>query len=389
MTATDPRAESVALFYKEGSSDKEYRVELRPMPDGLWMTLGFNGRRGGTLKEQKKTPTPVDYDTAKDVYDKTLKSKVKDGYTTDTSGAVYQSLPLGTEFSGFIPQLLNSRRTNDGVSDLINDDEWWGQEKHDGERRPIRVRDGVTVGINKEGVITGLPMNLVADIALLNQPQLLMDGEVMGERYVAFDLLEWGGVDLRSQPYADRLKKLEEVLSGLAFSGIEVVKTARTAAQKKKLLDGLKDHRAEGLVFKKTAAAYAPGRPASGGSQLKYKFTEDCTVRVCSQNAKKRSVGVECLDAKDHPVFLGNVTIPSNFGVPAVGVLVNVSYLYLYDGGSLFQPVYGGPRGSDQTQPDRLAQFKLKPTHAYEADDDDVGETVEAVAPAKRAKPKA
>lgn len=361
---TVPAPESIALFYTEGSSDKEYRVELRDVGDGQWMVLGFNGRRGSTLKEQKKTQVPVDYATAKALYDKTVKSKLKDGYTPDQSGAVYQSTDMADRFSGFVPQLLNSIRKPVELERDILDPVSVAQEKHDGERRPIRHADGKTDGLNKEGVIVSLPMTLVEDIQSLGS-QLLIDGEVMGERYVAFDLLELEGQDLRQLPYRERLAKLTDLIQGRVLQGVELVHTAFTSQDKRALFDALREHKAEGVVFKDATAAYAPSRPASGGSQRKYKFIETCSVRVTSQNAKKRSVSLECLGNDGQTaVPLGNVTIPENFPVPKAGAIVNVEYLYLYDGGSLFQPVYKGER-TDQSAPDTLDKFKLKSTEVF------------------------
>jgi bifunctional non-homologous end joining protein LigD len=366
-----PAPKKVALFYKEGSSDKEYRVELRDMGDGTWMTLGFNGARGSSLKEQKKTPVPVDFATAKKAYDQTVKEKTKKGYTPDEGGSVYTSLPGERTFSGFIPQLLNSLRKPSEVEAVLCDNGMWGQEKHDGERRPFQVKrgsDGTTTveGINKEGLNTSVPMNLVNDLTSLGG-DVLIDGEQLGERYVAFDLLELDGKDLRKLSYGNRLEALEKLLSGKKFSGVECVVTARATAEKRQLLKGLTDHRAEGIVFKTVSAAYAPGRPASGGSQLKYKFTEDCSVRVSKKHATKRSVSVEGLDATGKAVALGSVTIPVNRDIPDVGAIVTVSYLYWYEGGSLYQPTYKGER-RDQTLPDTLDKLKAKSVEAYRTD---------------------
>lgn len=371
-TATQPTPQSVAMFYTEGSSDKEYRAELRDMGNGLWMTLGFNGRRGGTLTEQKKTPIPVDYAVALDAYNKVVKEKTKKGYTTDTSGAIYQSLPSERAFSGFVPQLLNTVRDVLIVENYINDPSMYGQEKHDGERRPISLENATVTGINKEGLVAGLPLGLVEDVQSLGFNQIMLDGEVLGDRYVAFDLLQLDDKNLRTLPYEERLEMLEKILKDKAFNGIECVVTARTPAEKRKLLEGLRDHKAEGMVFKKKTAPYAPGRPASGGSQMKYKFTEMCSVLVSSHNKTKRSVFVEGLeDDLKTVVALGKITIPPNMAIPAVGTLVNIEYLYRFPKGALFQTIYHGDRpGNDQTLPDNVSKLKEKPQHAYRVDDD-------------------
>jgi hypothetical protein len=41
---------------------------------------------------------------------------------------------------------------------------------------------------------------------------------------------------------------------------------------------------------------------------------------------------------------VGSVTIPPSHTVPAAGSIVEVRYLYAYEGGSLYQPVYLGIR---------------------------------------------
>lgn len=356
MTTQTPL--NVALFYKEGSSDKEYRVALIQHDDGLWSTSGYNGRRGSALKEQKKTDGSVSYEVAKKAYDELLKKQLKKGYTEDVSGAIYQSLPGERTFSGFVPQLLNTIREESVLENLLNDTVHIMQEKHDGERRPVLVENGVVSAMNKEGVISALPKNLVDD-ALLIGSDIRFDGEVIGERYVAFDLLEWQGENLREKPYKERFEKLKEIFEPLHFSGIEVTNSAQTPEEKQALFVELKARHAEGSVFKRADAAYAPGRPASGGSQMKHKFVEVCSVRVSARN-NKRSVAVECWDNdSDTAIALGDITIPANHDIPEVGAIVNVRYLYKYDNGSLFQTTYLGAR-DDQTTPDRLHQFKHK-----------------------------
>lgn len=379
MSAT-PAPESIALYYTEGSSDKEYRVQLVETSPGQWMALGFNGRRGQTLKEQKKTPTPVDYATAKATYDKTVKSKLKDGYTPEESGAIYQNSGTEKEFSGFVPQQLNSLRTPEQIEAAILNPALWAQEKHDGQRRPIfRPTEGKISGTNKEGVVVSLPMGVANAIQALPCTQALVDGEIIGERYIAFELLELNGEDLRSRKYSERLAALEGLFA-TAKAPLEVVKTARTTEEKRALRAALVKRRAEGVTYKDFSAPYTPARPASGGSQFKDKFVEDCTVEVVEVGKTKRSVSLACrADASEDRIPLGKVTIPVNAAMPVVGDIVKVQYLYKYAEGSLFQPTFQGPC-PDQSQPDRLSQFKVKAT----VDQDD---EIDVVAPEESATP--
>ena len=141
---------------------------------------------------------------------------------------------------------------------------------------------------------------------------------------------------------------------------IKVVSCWIDPLDKASWLRGFKDDKAEGVVFKRLDALYTPGRPNSGGSQLKHKFVATLSAVVAKLNAQ-RSVGLSLLNHEGwQPV--GNVTIPPNHKVPQVGAVVEVRYLYAYPDGSLYQPVYLGER-SDVTPEDCVvSQLKFKAT---------------------------
>ena len=76
------------------------------------------------------------------------------------------------------------------------------------------------------------------------------------------------------------------------------------------------------MVFKRLDAPYTPGRPNSGGNQLKHKFYATCSAVVAKIN-DKRSVELRLLNGQGW-ISVGNVTIPPNFKVPAVGAVIEV-----------------------------------------------------------------
>jgi bifunctional non-homologous end joining protein LigD len=80
----------------------------------------------------------------------------------------------------------------------------------------------------------------------------------------------------------------------------------------------------ERIVFKRLDAAYVAGRPNRGGDQLKSKFVATATFIVAKVNTK-RSVALELLGDDGNAVAVGNVTIPSNHGIPVVGQTVEVT----------------------------------------------------------------
>ncbi|MEI6746939.1 MAG: hypothetical protein WCL34_13330, partial [Methylococcaceae bacterium] len=106
---------------------------------------------------------------------------------------------------------------------------------------------------------------------------------------------------------------------------------------------------------------YRPGRPASGGAHLKFKFYKTATFIVANMTPGKRSVGLELIDdATGERVFMGKVTIPPNYSIPNIGDLVEVRYLYAYKGGAVYQPNYLGVRGDSDLTDATMKQIIYK-----------------------------
>ena len=129
---------------------------------------------------------------------------------------------------------------------------------------------------------------------------------------------------------------------------IRAADTVSAPDEKRARFDRLRNAGAEGVVFKDTDAPYTPGRPNSGGTQLKYKFYKSASCVVLKSNGNRRSVALGLLSSNgdsDDPVGCGNVTIPANHEIPAAGNVVEVRYLYAYpESNALCQPVYLGTR---------------------------------------------
>ena len=188
---------------------------------------------------------------------------------------------------------------------------------------------------------------------------IILDGEDVDCMEWAFDLLKRGDDDLRKLPYRERLGQLDEVIRFyFDGTGIRMVRFAEGTKAKQALFAVLKEEGAEGVVFKNQNAIYTPGRPASGGDQLKYKFYETASVLVSQQNSQ-RSVAMQLFDGKDW-IDVGNVTIPANHSIPPVGAVIEVRYLYAYLGGSIYQPVYLGERDDVDKDECTLDQLEYK-----------------------------
>jgi bifunctional non-homologous end joining protein LigD len=348
----EEQTESVTLFFRQEKSDKVYKAAIEEK-DGDFVVNFAYGRRGSTLKTGTKTQNPVPYERAKKLYDKLVNSKAAKGYVPDEddSNYVYESDQVKT---GIHCQLLNP--IDEEELDLVlSSDEWWAQEKMDGRRMLIHKKAEEIIAINRKGLSIGAPEVIIADVKQ-DTKTFLIDGEAIGENFYVFDLLEIEGVNLRDESYSQRLMHLQTLSFG---NSIKIVSTSQSKEDKQKLLKDLDQANAEGIVFKQSLAIYTPGRPNSGGAQLKYKFYDTASVIVTKVN-DRRSVGMSVYE-DGNLIDVGNVTIAPNKEIPQLNDIIEVRYLYAYKGGSLYQPTFLMTRDDLNPEDCLMEQLKFKP----------------------------
>lgn len=353
----------ISLYYKDGSSDKVYHAQIEEKDGGYLVNFQY-GRRGSTLTAGTKTKDPIDLEKAEKTFATLVKEKTSKGYTEGESGSVFQSTPLEERVTGIVPQLLNNVKNDEELEKLFSDDQWFMQEKFDGRRLMIK-KDDDCVAINKKGLAILIP-EVVADVVKAVPEQIVTDGEVIGEKYYIFDILEYKKENLRTIGAKNRY----EILCSIPQLKDYVVPTYFTEAEKRNAFEQLKQKEKEGAVFKKEVSNYVSGRPASGGNQLKYKFWASATVEVIKQHKTKRSVTVAVYDG-DKQIDMGSVTIPANYDIPEVGSLVEVIYLYCHtgEGGKLYQTKYKGIRDDQDLSDCHYGQIKFKAASDEEDDE--------------------
>jgi bifunctional non-homologous end joining protein LigD len=336
-----------ALYYREGSSDKEYHVRIE-VGDGGYVVNFAYGKRGAALTIGTKTSQPVTLDAATKTYEKLVAEKKAKGYTPSTDGKTFAMTERAGEVSGLLPQLLNPIDETD-VQQYLENGSWVMEEKHDGRRLMVRVNGGKVEGANRKGLMVSLPREI--EEALKDGPDCVLDGELIGAKLFVFDVLSYAGDDLAEQGYLQRVA----VRNAIAFAdqaAVENVETFIGTEAKAAAYRSLQAQQREGVVFKRANAPYRVGRPNAGGTQVKFKFYATCSAVVSAVNAQ-RSVA---LTLENTPV--GNVTIPANFEVPNVGDVVEVRYLYYNPNGALYQSVYLGVREDIDAAECLMSQLK-------------------------------
>jgi bifunctional non-homologous end joining protein LigD len=351
---------SARLYFREGSSDKVYNVQLDGSAD-LWTVEFQYGRRGIALTAGTKI-FDVPYEKARAVFDKLVREKVAKGYTEMEDGVRFTSSALVGRSTGFRPQLLNEISDDDAQS--LGAD-WLIQEKHDGERRGVEVENRTVTFSNRRGLEVAVEQPIADAVLKLGRAvggRLVLDTEDMGSRLVIFDVIDH--FMLREGTFRERAAILAHLQKTILDQGLryllEVDIPTPAPVFFKDHLPHLRQGGAEGYVLRHAESRYTPGRPASGGEALKVKFWAEATCRVTAGRDGKSSVGLELRDADGTWKPVGNVTVPSNRMTPQPGTLVEVRYLYAYPGGALFQPTMKGQRHDLTEDAARIDQLKFK-----------------------------
>lgn len=398
-TAVKKTHVTVELAYSDlargGSSDKVYNVHIVEDPQGVFGVVGENGRRGSRLTPQPVADKLPSLAAAEIELDKKVASKRHHRTTPYTvvrdsrsGGATSQSVsntlnapgsPSAEARVGFTPALPTGIDRGEAES-LLDDDNWFMEEKRDGVRLVGRLTNLACAEVswgNKLGRripdpgydLTHELMRLAGVVGSL--AGLTLDGELVGGRWHVFDTVERRGVWLRDMNYEMRLAIRDGLLArhandlivrciGESQSPISFVEARRTAAEKHELFREIEERGGEGVVFKRLDGEYARGR---GRQTLKFKFTDDVSV-IAVPNHDARTcrcylfaAGMAAAAISAPPLLhVGDVTVPSDdlhrllLARAAAGkrIIADVRYRHISGdpgrGGKLIEPVWKGTR---------------------------------------------
>jgi bifunctional non-homologous end joining protein LigD len=251
--------QSISLYYCEGSSDKVYHVQLEQVAGGYIVNFQY-GCCGSTLQAGSKTPTPVSHAQAEKIYTKLVAEKKGKGYTEGEAGTPYSSAGLDKQPSGYLPQLANFIEEPMALA-LLDNDDWCMQNKVDGVRQII-LRSGSSVtAANRKGLLVPVASSIEQAVLSMQTTRdaadFVLDGEAIGDTYVAFDVLRFSGMDLRSTSLKTRLGVLDALAGTTLHRGLRKIRTAYTRDAKHDLFRRLQAEKAEGVVFKRLNAEAA------------------------------------------------------------------------------------------------------------------------------------
>lgn len=366
------------LHHKSSGSDKVYCIAVIEEGDGTFSTPYCYGKRYATLSKVAYKAERTSFSKADAAYNKQINKELTRSDTpyvlspgicgdplaclaTRTSATTSTVPPrpiVELERTGIAVQLLNSIDDND-LQKYLTDPRYGAQEKRNGERRPVCQKDGGYFTSYRKGFKVSCPVPVVDALYKTGVSSFVVDGELIGDKYFAFDLLYAEGKDYTGASFFSRFKTLNTLFASAISKHFSIIPLAISCFDKTALYERLLKEEKEGIVFIELSSIYEPGKPASGGTRLKKRFVEAAQVIVTSVNAK-RSVAIHVIE-KGRQISVGSVTIPPNASIPSPGEILSVEYLYYFEGGSLFQPVYEGVRTDIAAEDCTLSQLKRAP----------------------------
>jgi hypothetical protein len=352
-------------FFREGTSDKEYNVELIEVtemregvrtPTGLYNVVASWGRRGNANQNQIKTPAPLSRRGATDLLEKLGREKEAKGYRIGavTAPRVVEGAdrPARTEpavvtglrsvndafssaarvaISPWIPPMLLTATDREHALRMVEDDLYLAQPKWDGVRCSIYKEGERVFALSRTNKPLGLPVAVI-NVVKTAPHDIVLDGELVGETYICFDLLKDGAINVGAMRCVFRIEQAHrsfEPAEGVMYMS----PTAETTAQKRTMFDSVFASGGEGMVFKLKSAPYRSGRVRTA---YKHKFWSTASVIVGgNKKAGVRSFGMYLSDS----VYLGNCTVAVNQVMPMLGDVCEVRYLNRSSAtGGLVQP---------------------------------------------------
>ena len=239
------------------------------------------------------------------------------------------------------------------VKQYVQSDQWWVEQKLDGQRFLVLVADGEISAFNRNGVEMTLPEQITTDFASFKTDDTMwhFDGELVDGEYHIFDVL-WAGDTceggMTDKPFEQRRNRLEKIFSFWEPDHCHLVRCAKTETEKADLIVKLERECSEGAVLKKRTATYnVHGKRVKTWLKLKFVQCADVVVMELERGGKPQAVTIGMMQdnvwfPKSVDIKLEEVAgckVPANLELE-VGDVLEVRYLYATNDNKLTQPIF-------------------------------------------------
>jgi len=245
------------------------------------------------------------------------------------------------------------------VTVMLAHDAWVAQPKLDGERVLIEVVDGTVSVLNRAGQPKAKNVSeaMLAPFRALTEGRWVFDGEIIGRTAHLFDMPAAGAFHSERDGFTTRHANLVTTVDALMDAtnpAVRVLGYQEGSAPKADLLARAKSDGKEGVIFRRTTAAYAPGARSDDLRKIKFLHEVDAEVVQVGKGGKANAV-LAVYDHDGKRVTIGQVSTigkSATNGEPiAVGDVLEVAFLYVTNAAHpvLFQPRIVRVRTNEKT----------------------------------------
>ena len=241
-----------------------------------------------------------------------------------------------------IPQLAKEANVT-SLEEFIKDDDWVFEQKADGTRILLHYLEGQPpIALNRRGdpYAKKLPKSIL-DFRPPNGIGFVLDGELVGDTYWVFDLLQVSFQKTISNLDTFGLLARRLTLEGLLHlfeHPFKLLPQARGRNEKLKLSEDAMNNNLEGLVMKLKDAPYRSGQRTHEWVKVKFFSTADVFVTAVRDDGKESvRLGVMNGDAIQD-VGRASLIGKEKNGPIELGDTIEVKYLYLGANDRLYQP---------------------------------------------------
>lgn len=309
------------------NENKAFKMAIKADTSNNYTMTSIYGPIGGTMMPGKGLKEPSSYAAARKMALSVLKEKIKKGYKVvsvqhgDTAAACTIDDFVRPEDSGIQLQML-ADASPEVIDAALRSHNYFVQEKYNGHRRAIVYENGEAYGVKKTGIKIGLPSHIksIVETGLEGKGRTVIDGELVGRIYYAFDLIEFDGTDLREVAAENRQELLGKECLKIISRNSEArshqttesgcflaAETAYPISLKLEMVNRIRAKNGEGYVLKKRDSFYGKER---GENQIRCKFWQSLSAIVSGIN-DRASVQMSLYDEAGNLVSIGNVSLGS------------------------------------------------------------------------------
>lgn len=212
------------------------------------------------------------------------------------------------------------------AAELIVDERFCAQEKLDGKRCVIFCERGNLRAESRSEREMKLPAKVRAQMPVRD---FIIDGELVGDDFTAFDIVSIDGESVEVLPYSHRLEML-------ASLGAPMIETSYSSEDKAALLARVRKASGEGGVFKRLSAKYKFARAFN--DQFKFKFWRSDSFVVTEWD------GFSAVHISRRGINAGKVAVLGYRELPKIGNIIEVKFQERTAAGKLRHPQFIGVR---------------------------------------------